>query len=97
MVRSRLSSFIAAFDGVRCFGVFGSLYGARTKFAEFIATLAIKAQVPMRLLQRPILLESQWLIMDLQPQVETKPRPPSPSAQQLQLLDPTIDAYAARA
>lgn len=34
-----IQTFITAFSGVRSFGVFGTLYGARTKFAEFIATL----------------------------------------------------------
>jgi len=34
-----IRTFINAFEGKRTFGVFGELYGARTEFAEFIATL----------------------------------------------------------
>ena len=34
-----LRTFVLAFTGLRLFGVFGSLYGARTKFADFIAEL----------------------------------------------------------
>jgi len=36
---AQIQTFIVAFTGLRSFGVFGTLYGARTKFAEFIATL----------------------------------------------------------
>jgi uncharacterized Zn finger protein (UPF0148 family) len=35
----QIRTFIRAFEGVRSFGVFGDLYGARTEFADFIATL----------------------------------------------------------
>jgi len=35
----KLRSFITAFQGKRTFGVFGSLYGKRTEFAEWIAGL----------------------------------------------------------
>lgn len=34
-----IAEFIDAFDGVRTFGVFGSLYGKRTEFREWIETL----------------------------------------------------------
>jgi len=34
-----IAQFIKAFSGARTFGVFGSLYGARTEFSEFIATM----------------------------------------------------------
>jgi len=33
--KEQIATFIDAFTGVRTFGVFGSLYGARTKFAEW--------------------------------------------------------------
>lgn len=36
---SEIAEFITAFDGVRTFGVFGSLYGKRTKFKEWIAQI----------------------------------------------------------
>jgi hypothetical protein len=36
---STLRTFVLAFTGLRLFGVFGSLFGARTKFADFIADL----------------------------------------------------------
>jgi len=36
---STIQTFIRAFTGTRTFGVFGELYGQRTEFAEFIATL----------------------------------------------------------
>jgi hypothetical protein len=44
---TNIADFIDAFTGVRLFGVFGSLYGARTKWADFIATLSrTKARCP---------------------------------------------------
>jgi hypothetical protein len=36
---AEIATFVRAFTGRRTFGVFGSLYGARTKFAEFIASI----------------------------------------------------------
>jgi hypothetical protein len=36
---AEIATFVRAFAGRRTFGVFGSLYGARTKFAEFIASI----------------------------------------------------------
>lgn len=35
----QIATFIHAFEGVRCFGVFGSLYKKRTEFAAWIALL----------------------------------------------------------
>lgn len=35
----QMVEFITAFDGVRFFGVFGDLYGKRTEYAEWIASL----------------------------------------------------------
>ena len=36
---TEIAEFVDAFDGVRTFGVFGSLYGKRTEWAEWIKTL----------------------------------------------------------
>jgi hypothetical protein len=33
--KEKIVTFVTAFNGIRTFGVFGSLYGARTKFAEW--------------------------------------------------------------
>jgi hypothetical protein len=70
-------AFIDAFTGVRSFGVFGTLYGARTKFAEFIASLKdAKPLCDCGSFNIHYYSESEWLMRDLKPGPLTQPRPP---------------------
>jgi hypothetical protein len=86
-------TFIEAFTGVRAFGVFGTLYGARTKFAEFIASLKdAKPLCDCGSCNIYYYTESEWLLRDLQPTPTTQPRPPTPTESTPVLLDvpPTL-------
>ena len=72
-----IATFVTAFDGVRTFGVFGTLYGARTKFAEFIASLRdAKPKCDCGSCNVSYFTESEWLERDLHPTIPTKPKPP---------------------
>jgi hypothetical protein len=75
---AEIQTFIAAFDGVRTFGVFGSLYGARTKFAEFIATLRdAKPKCECGSCNIQYYSEADWLLREHRPSVPSKPKPPA--------------------
>jgi len=73
--------YLKAFSGSRTFGVFGSLYGARTEFAEFIAELKGKksrcecGSCNVRYLDELLYLAEQCTPMRLAPC-----RPPPPPA-----------------
>jgi hypothetical protein len=72
-----LVTFINAFDGVRTFGVFGSLYGKRTKFAEWWKS--IRGSTPKcdcGCCTATYFSESQFIEWDLLPNREVKPIPP---------------------
>jgi hypothetical protein len=74
---AELATFIRAFTGKRTFGVFGSLYSARTKFAEFIASLKeAKPKCDCGSCTVKYYDEAQFLALSFSPKVETKPRPP---------------------
>lgn len=63
-----IASYLRAFEAARTFGVFGSLYGARTEFAEFIATLkASKPKCECGSCNVRYLTELDFLLSDLQP------------------------------
>lgn len=80
-------SFIEAFDGVRTFGVFGSLYGKRTEFAEWLEQMRDhKPQCDCGCAQLRYFSEAEWLDRDLQPATNTRSRPPTSSHQQQELL-----------
>lgn len=63
----QISAFIRAFDGKRTFGVFGSLYGARTEFAEFIATMkAARPKCDCGSCSVRYFSEADWILRELQ-------------------------------
>ena len=72
-----LASFVLAFDGIRTFGVFGSLYGARTKFAEwFKAIRDEKPKCTCGCSAAAYYTESEFLALDLRPTIEAREIPP---------------------
>ncbi len=72
-----VAAFVRAFDGKRTFGVFGSLYGVRTEFAEFIATLkAAKAPCSCGSCNVSYFSEAEWLERELKSPPASSPRPP---------------------
>lgn len=76
----QIAKFIDAFDGVRTFGVFGSLYGARTKFREWFEFLRnSKPKCPCGCSDIGYYSESEFLEADLQPTPEARPIPPPTS------------------
>jgi len=75
-----IATFIDAFKGVRTFGVFGSLYGARTKFYEFC-----KPTCKCGCAEARYFSESEFLELDLQPTPKTSSIPP-PNFERNQLM-----------
>lgn len=73
-------TFIQAFTGVRTFGVFGTLYKARTQFAEFIASLRdAKPKCECGSCNVSYYDEATFLKFDLVPdRPAVAPRPPPP-------------------
>lgn len=72
-------TFIRAFTGKRCFGVFGSLYGMRTEFAEWVAEL--KQQKPKcdcGSCNIRYLSEADYLLLDCQPTTGQQRAQPPP-------------------
>jgi len=69
--------FVRAFTGKRTFGVFGELYGARTEFAEFIATM--KSARPIcdcGCMTATYFSEADWIVKELQSGSSVSTRPP---------------------
>ena len=84
---SEIATFVRAFTGRRTFGVFGSLYGARTKFAEFIASIReARPKCSCGSCNVTYYDEAKFLAMDLIPEDKSKPRPPPTVDQQLPLI-----------
>lgn len=89
----QIVTFIKALDGIRTFGVFGALYGARTEFAEYIASIrAAKPLCACGSCNIKYYTEAQFHALDLIPPHTTTPRPPPPDASQILLL-PDHDRY----
>jgi len=73
----QIKTFIDAFTGVRTFGVFGSLYGKRTEWKAWIATLADHGRTcDCGCKDFRYYTETEWLLLDLQPTIETRALPP---------------------
>jgi hypothetical protein len=86
----QIATFITAFDGVKCFGVFGALYGARTEFAEFIASLRnSKPKCTCGSCNVKYYDEAAFISLDLRPNDTSKPRPPPADPNQPDLLPMT--------
>jgi hypothetical protein len=82
--------FIEAFTGVRTFGVFGSLYGKRTEFAEWLDSLRQdKPLCSCGSCDLTYYTEAEWLMRDLVPDTPGRPRPQTPTPHpELALADP---------
>jgi hypothetical protein len=75
----QIRTFIEAFDGIRAFGVFGSLYGKRTEFREWLDS--IRGHKPLCTCGScniRYLSEAEALLDDFQPTQATAARPPPP-------------------
>lgn len=69
--------FVECFEGVRTFGVFGSLYGLRTKFAEWFAVVkSLKPKCTCGSCDVSYYDEAAFLAFDLVPNVEAASIPP---------------------
>lgn len=72
-----IAAFVDAFDGKRCFGVFGSLYGKRTEFAEWWKQ--IRKSVPTcncGCTTAYYFTEAEFLELDLAPATNIQTIPP---------------------
>jgi hypothetical protein len=90
-----IAQFVSVFSGARTFGVFGSLYGARTEFAEFIAELkGARPRCDCGSCSVRYLTEADWLIQQHTPARVplTRPRPPPPPPPELFPAAPFIYA-----
>ena len=89
--------YLRAFSGSRTFGVFGSLYGARTEFAEFIAQLKGKksrcecGSCNVRYLDELLYLAEQCTPKRLAP---CRPPPPPEAHPQFSLNDHCQNGFA---
>lgn len=84
----QIRSFAEALTDQRTFGVFGSLYGARTEYAEWIK--AIREHKPLCTCGSCNISyydEAAWLARDLRPSPSQKPRPPDQDRGQGALFD----------
>jgi hypothetical protein len=85
---AQIQTFVHAFGGKRTFGVFGSLYGQRTEFAEFIAVLKQgHKQCDCGCHQFNYYSEVDWLLRHSRPEAPQCPRPPPPTRVQVTLID----------
>jgi hypothetical protein len=74
---TQIREFIAAFRGTKTFGVFGSLYGKRTEFSEWIKSLkGHKPKCRCGCDKVTFYSEHEWQCRDLVPTSLAKPRPP---------------------
>lgn len=74
----QITTFINAFTGVRTFGVFGSLYGARTEFAEWLKAIReAKPRCNCGSCSVTYYTEAQFIMRDLVPDHHAAARPPT--------------------
>jgi hypothetical protein len=72
-----IATFVRAFTARRTFGVFGSLYGARTKFAEFVASIReAKPRCDCGSSSCRYYDEAGFIALSFVPENLAKPRPP---------------------
>lgn len=73
----QIATFVRALTGKRTFGVFGDLYGARTEFAEYIATLkTARPKCSCGSCSVRYYTEAEFLLRDLQPDPPHRAQPP---------------------
>ena len=76
----QIADFIRAFDGCRTFGVFGSLYGKRTEFAEWLKSIRDhKPKCDCGCSELRYFSEGEWLERDFKPVVDSPDRPAPPA------------------
>jgi len=72
-----VATFVDAFEGKRCFGVFGKLYGQRTKYREWIESITRSVPVcECGCTESYYYSESEFLEKDLVPESNTSTIPP---------------------
>jgi len=82
-----IATFVRAFDGARTFGVFGSLYGMRTKFSAYVASLRKqKAQCACGANCMAYWTEAEWLARPVPVIVQQRSQPPPPQQHQLHIF-----------
>lgn len=75
-----IQTFCVALDGERTFGVFGTLYGKRTQWREWIASIdATKARCTCGCNELLYYSESEWLARDCIPKSEGETSRPPPA------------------
>lgn len=75
---AQIVTFIHAFEGVRTFGVFGSLYGKRTEYSEWIAQIRdCKPTCKCGSCDIRYYTESEWETQPRREPPSAKPRPPN--------------------
>lgn len=81
-----IRTYLGALTGRRTFGVFGALYGQRTEFAEFIASLKVaRPRCNCGSCNVTYYDEAHFLLLDCIPDQPQRPRAPSADANQPQL------------
>ena len=76
----QIADFIRAFTGCRTFGVFGTLYGKRTEFAEWLASIRDhKPKCDCGCQTMRFFSEAEWLERDFKPNVDSPDRPAPPT------------------
>ena len=82
-----IADCISAFRGRRTFGVFGSLYGMRSEFAEWVAELKQKRpRCQCGSCNVKYFSEAEYASWDLHPTAAHSPRPPPMTDQQKELV-----------
>jgi hypothetical protein len=82
-----VTAYVLAFQKARTFGVFGSLYGMRTEFAEMVADLKqSRPRCPCGGCSVSYFSELEWSVLEERLVPNSKPRPPTASCHQLNLL-----------
>lgn len=82
-----IKTFITAMRGTRTFGVFGSLYGKRTEWKDWLKTIAdTQLKCKCGCSEFRFFTEQKWLERDLIPDESLKPRPPPELQIEFQLL-----------
>jgi len=72
-----VATFVRALQGKRTFGVFGTLYGKRTQFAEWLAIVKAGHRVcECGCAMARYFSEADWLLKELAPATGTASRPP---------------------
>jgi hypothetical protein len=89
----QIATFIDAFKGVRTFGVFGTLYGLRTKYRDWINQLRVeRRKCDCGCNDWHVYDEAAWTWKQLQAQPQLRPMPPPVIDLELPLVFATVYA-----